>query len=503
MPIDALDRSCEIGDSKYATCVGGLARRKTAIDKVRREKEHVLLLDAGDQFQGSLFYTKYKGHEARRFMNELNYTAMTFGNHEFDDGPEVLGKFVRGLHFPIVSANVDVSREPALANLVRPYIIVTLSGYKVAITGYTTEETAFISSPGPNVIFNPIEESLRKVVQEIHKEGVRIIIALSHAGYPRDREVASSVDGVKLIVAAHTNTLLSNTQKNAEGPYPVVIKSPSGKPVLIVSAYAYGKYLGDIDLLFDPNEALTEWEGEPLFLSNNLEPDEQFIKAIDEMRLPLEAMRHEVVGTLKQPLVGRRQSCSASECSFGNFMADALVEIAAPYGTTIGMINAGAFRTDLSAGPITRWQLMECLPFENQIDVIELSGKGIRRMLEHSVGLAKGTVAYEHGGFLQVSGLQFTLNPDRPAGKRVDKIAVFDSKKKQYRPMTDAKLYAVALSRFIREGGDGFDMLKGAKDVMRMSETLQDAAIQFMNKGAIVTRDAGKSKAKRITRNDR
>ena len=129
-------------------CIGGYSRLATLVDAVRDETPNVLLVDAGDQFQGTLYYNLFKSEVVAVMMNAVGYDAMTVGNHEFDDGPAELGVLASRTDFPIVSTNLDVSAEPTLAGSLVPYTIVQRDGQDVAILGVTTTELPEISSPG-------------------------------------------------------------------------------------------------------------------------------------------------------------------------------------------------------------------------------------------------------------------------------------------------------------------------------------------------------------------
>nr|MDF9459634.1 metallophosphoesterase [Bacillus pumilus] len=153
------------------------ARRATKIKEIRAESKNNILLDAGDVFSGDLYFTKWQGLADLKLMNLMKYDAMTFGNHEFDKGPSVLRQFLTGdasdvdpknrhqfekPRFPVVSSNVDVSKEKQLSDLVKkpasfkagekkeagiyPYILLDVNGEKVAVFGLTTEDTAITSS---------------------------------------------------------------------------------------------------------------------------------------------------------------------------------------------------------------------------------------------------------------------------------------------------------------------------------------------------------------------
>jgi 5'-nucleotidase/UDP-sugar diphosphatase len=114
-PISKYDGPCSAEDNGEGKCFGGSGRLVTAITQARSRTNNSILVDGGDQFQGTLFYTYYKGALAAEMMNKMGYDAMTVGNHEFDDGPEVLRGFMDAVNFPVLMSNADVSGEPLLA----------------------------------------------------------------------------------------------------------------------------------------------------------------------------------------------------------------------------------------------------------------------------------------------------------------------------------------------------------------------------------------------------
>lgn len=194
----------------------------TKIKEIRSETDSSILLDAGDVFSGDLYFTKWQGLADLKLMNSMGYDAMTFGNHEFDKGPGALASFLSGngsavdpsgkYHFqapdfPLVSANVDVSKESKLSPFIKkadtftagkkkkagiyPYILLNVNGEKVAVFGLTTEDTSVTSSPGKSIVFNDAFQSAQDTVKEIqNKEHVNKIIALTHIGHQRDLDLA-------------------------------------------------------------------------------------------------------------------------------------------------------------------------------------------------------------------------------------------------------------------------------------------------------------------------
>ncbi|KAF9945661.1 hypothetical protein BGZ65_010505, partial [Modicella reniformis] len=150
-PVNALGGTCTADDIAKGNCYGGAARHKTLIQQLRKGKQHSLLLDGGDEFQGTLFYTYYKGNVTADVMNDLGYDLTTVGNHEWDDGPSNVARYWEKLKMPIVCANIDFTKNPELAKLVKPYHIFEDLG--IAIIGYITPTTADISNSGPTVSF--------------------------------------------------------------------------------------------------------------------------------------------------------------------------------------------------------------------------------------------------------------------------------------------------------------------------------------------------------------
>ena len=154
----------------------------TAITEARARSENSILVDGGDQFQGTLFYIYYKGKLAAEMMNKMGYTAMTVGNHEFDDGPEVLRGFVDAVNFPILMSNADISGEALLLDVIQKSVVIEQAGEKIGLIGLTPEDTDELASPGPNVIFSDPSEAVQVEVDRLTAMGVNKIIVLSHSG---------------------------------------------------------------------------------------------------------------------------------------------------------------------------------------------------------------------------------------------------------------------------------------------------------------------------------
>ena len=153
--INKYDSTCSAEEASKNECFGGFARVKAAIDarKAALSSSNVLVLDAGDQFQGSLFYTQYKSGTIAELMNATGFDAMAVGNHEFDDGPDELLKFIDALKFPIISGNTMASDSSPLKDKIKPYIIKDFGDQKVAILSVLATDTDETSAPGDKILF--------------------------------------------------------------------------------------------------------------------------------------------------------------------------------------------------------------------------------------------------------------------------------------------------------------------------------------------------------------
>ena len=485
MPITSSNSDCKAEDDAAGKCFGGVARRATALQQVRDSAKNLLVLDAGDQFQGSLFYYLYKGEEGQKFLNELGFQATTFGNHEFDDGPANAARYIEGLKLPLVSANVDVSAEPTLAGKIKTYTILEAGGEKIGVTGCTTTDTPNMSSPGNKIKFNDIASSVKTVVAELEKQNINKIVVLCHDGYEADKVLASQVDGIDVIVGGHSHTYLSNNppdqdKDKALGPYPTIVKSPNGNPVLITQALAYGKYLGRLNVTFDAKGVPTKWDGAPILLDASVKPDPTIAAEVAKMDIPLQELRNKVIGKSSVDLNNVNNECRFGECNIGNLITDAIVESQKKQGVQIATMNGGGIRASIPAGDVTLGQVLTVLPFGNTIAVFGLKGSDLLVALENGVSRAENPGNEGTGRFPQVSGMKYVWNPNAPVGARIVSVEIKQADG-TYKPLDPNAVYKMATIDFTREGGDGYTVYKdNAIDPYDFGPTLSDEVAAYI-----------------------
>jgi len=239
---------------------GGVARRATLVESIRKENPHTLLLDAGDIFQGTPYFNYYGGELEFKLMSMLKYDLATIGNHDFDNGVEGLLAQMPHANFDFVSANYDFSNT-VLDTFVKPYKTFVKDGIKIGVFGLGIQLEGLVNKDmyKETVYHNPIEiaQDMSRILKD--EERCDLVICLSHIGYYYsdvpdrvcDLNLARSTKNIDLIIGGHTHTFL---------PKPTIEKNSEGKNVLVNQVGAYGLYLGKVDFYFEPGKK-TKSEG--------------------------------------------------------------------------------------------------------------------------------------------------------------------------------------------------------------------------------------------------
>ncbi|KNC77495.1 hypothetical protein SARC_10046 [Sphaeroforma arctica JP610] len=464
--------------------IGSVARRKTVVDRVRAEKDNVLLLDAGDQFSGTLWFYVYEGQAAAHFMNMLEYDAEAFGNHEFDLGSPVLAEFLDTANHPLVACNIDASGDPDLAGKFVPYTIVEKSGRKIAIIGITTPDTVFLASPSAETIFSDPLVKVPEAIAQVKEEDptVNIFIVLGHYGYDNDIALAQAVPEIDIVVGGHSHSFLygppdsEGATEDPLGPYPTVVEHADGTQSLVVQAYQYAKYMGDIDLVFDDAGQITGYSNHPIMITANATGEFEAIPADPTVQAEVELWGHNVTAlTLEEIsqtavfLMGDRTVCRKQECNLGNLIADSYVyrimnmiknneKVA-----LAGLMNGGGIRSDIEVGTIAYGDALNVLPFGNEIISVDMPGSALLEALEHGVSM----VEEGEGRFPQLSGIRHKFDLSKPVGSRIVDAEILCQTQAQcsdndgrphYVDINVNENYTVVTLSYLAGGGDGYEM---------------------------------------------
>ena len=440
----------------------GLAEISSVIRMEKESDPNVLWLDAGDTLHGMPNINISMGENMVALLNKSPLDAMAPGNHDYNYGARQLKYLAKRLKADVLSANtIDTNTGEYVF---RPYKIYKMDGMKVGVFGLTTPETAYKSHPKNTEgvkFLNPVEQA-QAMVEELSGK-CDVIVAVMHMGLDNSSEftselIAQSVPGIDVIIDGHSHTYL-----------------PEGMSVddtLIAQTGCHGKTLGKVTVEVDDNtHVITSKTAQILSKEQVYQissiPDVKIQKTLDKINKRNEKLFSTVVAHSERELTGDRLVVRRYESELGNLCADAFRW---KTGANIAVCNGGDLRTSLPAGDITRRDIMSVMPFGNNIQVVQVSGKTFHEVLEHSVFGYPATF----GGFLNVSGATFTFDPTQPIGHRVSEIYV-DGK-----PLDYDGVYTLAATDFILAGGDDYDMLKGL-NIIGEFETGESMVIDYLN----------------------
>ncbi|GIY17670.1 protein 5NUC [Includes: UDP-sugar hydrolase [Caerostris extrusa] len=261
---DVYGDRCEEKLKEQKQCFGGFARQVSKVKEIRSSRENVLFLNGGDFYQGTVWYTLHRWQIVAELVNTLGIDAMSLGNHEFDDGLIGLLPFLQNLKSKVLVCNINASKIPELLYYIQPSTILEIGGEKIGVIGYITPETKYISFPG-DLEFEDEIEYIKKEVKKLTAKGLTKIIAVGHSGFDVDLKIAKEVPELDIVVGGHTNTFLYTgpppSVEEPRGPYPVVIERGDGSRALVVQDFAFGKYLGFLEIEFDKEGRVSKWQG--------------------------------------------------------------------------------------------------------------------------------------------------------------------------------------------------------------------------------------------------
>lgn len=253
------------GEGRYKG-LGGMTARAGAIQRIRKEVDQLMLLDAGDVFQGTPYYNMFGGELELKLMSTMGYDATTIGNHEFDNGLDGLKYAMQYANFPHLSANYDFSKTQ-LNGMIKPYQVFDKGGIKVGVFGLGIRLQALVSSAmyGKTVYQDPIAVA-REMVQELKTQGCDLIVCLSHLGYqydqpdrPSDKVLAQKVSEIDIILGGHTHTFMDE---------PLILTNAEGFTTIINQVGWAGINLGRIDIEFsESNNQMTA--STPILIRDN------------------------------------------------------------------------------------------------------------------------------------------------------------------------------------------------------------------------------------------
>jgi 5'-nucleotidase len=418
---------------------GGMARIATLVTRMRAESPHTLLALAGDTISPSVMSAVLRGEQMIAAWNQLGLDVATFGNHEFDFGPETMLARMSESRFPWVSANVlDRATGRPFGGALTTHVI-ERDGVAVGFFGVTVADTPQTSSPGPGVEFRDPIASARAAVAELRTGRRPVVVAVTHQDMPADERMAREVPGIHLVIGGHEHDPLENVVGDT----------------LITKAGSDGVFVVRIDVQATRDGQVLSRRHRFIAVTPELPEEPAMAALVARYQARLGGALDVRIGETRVPLDARSAALRTGETNIGNLVTDV---IRSRLRADVAVMNGGGIRGNqiLPAGSLTRKDVNVLLPFLNVLVVLDVPGKVLRDVLERSVAI----YPQEFGGFLQVSGLTFVFDPSRPAGQRVVRVLVGGE------PLDPERRYTLATNSYTAGGGDGYAMLATAKPLV-------------------------------------
>ncbi len=439
---------------------GGILRRKVLIDSVRAAEPNVILIDAGDVVQGTLYFTLYAGEVERKMMNELGYDIQILGNHEFDNGVEALADMYSKMNASKLSTNYDFSGT-ALDGLFKPYEIREIGGKRIAFMGINIDPEGMIASKNcVGVKYLDGFKAANATAWHLkHNEKVDMVVAITHIGYehdpgPGDVSLVRSSEDIDLVIGGHSHTLIDPTSDRSPE---CRVANADGDMVLIAQAGRKGQYVGEITIDLDDmsmNSRVIPVNGR---FDGSIDGDAAGI--LEQYRRGVDSLQSIKVGHAKVDF-------TTSTPGLLNMMSDFVKDEGSRLlgeKVDMGIINKGGIRCGMPKGDISRGLIMQMLPFDNRLVVLEISGSDLLAALD--VMASRGGDGVSDGVEALIDGQSHRCVSATIDGKAIDPDAT----------------YKVATIDYLANGGDYMKPLKNGTLLTKSNNVLYDDLIKYLS----------------------
>lgn len=458
---------------------GGILQRKAIIDSVRKAEKNVILVDAGDMVQGSLYFKYFKGDVEYPLMNMVGYDIRILGNHEFDNGLKELAAHYKDVEAARLSANYDFSHTP-LKGMFSPYVIKKIGGKKIGFIGLNINPESLISKENyEGMKYEDVISTANRLAAQIkHEKKCDLVVAVTHigvdkeSGCPTDYDLARASKDIDIIIGGHSHTLI---QPGNKGRYPSLVDNADDQPVLIAQTGKYGKKIGYIKIDLD---ALKNATGKDFdyrlidvtdrFPHNTL--DRKMENFIAPYKHIVDSINSQVIGRSLYDLKSDDRNGGYANFAgdfarwYGQMKLDSLSHTQTmPEKVDMGFMNVGGIRQNMPAGNITKGEIMSTFPFANRMVLVEMSGKDIIEAMKVAAG---------KGGEGVSCNIRVVVEPDGMV-KRV----VVDGQ-----TIDPDKSYIVSTIDYVAAGNDNLRSFANGKILWRDSEEMLVPVLRYIDR---------------------
>lgn len=421
--------------------LGGLLRRRVVIDSIRAAEKNAgnptMLIDAGDQVQGSLYFTLYEGAVEYAAIDSLAYDLIILGNHEFDNGIPSTASFYRNIKAPKVCSNYDLD-QTEMHGMFYPYVVRRFGDKRVAFIGINLNPDGKLSKGSyKGMIYNDGKKVACELSSFLKKSGIAdYVVMISHIGYdesnpnsPTDLQIAAASTDIDIIIGGDSHTFV-----NPAEPKRWLISNAANRKIAVTQSGSHGRHVNIIDL----NLATGKVDYKSVLVDNRLDDranaDYPAFKAwLEPYHHEVDSIRSTVLGRCARFMINRDRK----DDGISNWTADAFVNLAPELcgKVDLGVINTGGLRQPMPEGDITEGRIIEIMPFKNNLTVVEIAGDDLSEALRQIAEGGKAVVSKQVKGSFRKNGrvLDVKIN-----GKKID----------------PKKTYRVITVDYVADGGD-------------------------------------------------
>jgi len=464
--------------------LGGVMRRKAVIDSIRANEKNVMLVDAGDAVQGTLYFYLYGGKVEQEVMNILGVDIRILGNHEFDNGADSLAAVLRSSKAIKLATNYNLDNS-ALKGQFQPYVIKEFDGKRIGFIGINLDPVGMIAKGNyDGVEFLPIIATANLMAEKLkNDEQADAVVALSHIGYNPaglvgDSVLACNSRNIDVIIGGHSHDVIDPS--TAIGARRSHMTNLDGKPVLVVQTGKAGRNLGKIEINLDSlgMDVYPKYELLPVDKRYDNYTDEKFAKALEQYSAGVDSLMRMQVATSDHALPN-----SSDELLnfFSDYVYDRGRELAL---VDLAITNKGGLRVSLPEGSISKGQIINMVPFRNVITVVEIKGHDLEDVFDvmarrNGDGVSRNVrVTYKTGddGLGEIEDVYIN-------GKKLDEDAT----------------YRVATIDYLANGGDYLTGFTRGRIIAGSSKVLYDDLLDYLTSGPMKDKPISAPTASRWT----
>lgn len=456
---------------------GGVLQRKAIIDSVRRAEKNVVLIDAGDAVQGTLFFKFFKGDVEYPLMDMMGYDMRILGNHEFDNGVDDLARHYRGAKVKSLSTNYDF-KGTALDGIFERWSVRNIGGKRIGFMGLNVDPRSLITEENSRgVVWHDIIKAANATAEFLKKDKkCDLVVAITHIGYTKQNDKTTDVDlarashDIDIIIGGHSHTLIDPAHPEK---YPHLVKNAGGRDVLIAQTGKSGRYLGyvkvDLDKLKGASGADYDYELIPVtdrFAKDKL--DRRIEKFLAPYRARVDSVNNVRIGVCTTEMKGSSVGAFANWTAdfgqyYGTHVADSLHRAGAPVAPApdLAIMNIGGIRQDIHPGYVTEGQVLSTFPFSNRMVLLEIKGADLAEALG---------VAARKGGEAVSDEVRVTVRPD----KSVETVIISGN------ALDPERTYLVATIDYLAWGNDDLDALGRGRIVWSDSQELSVRILEYI-----------------------